>query len=425
MTHKAHKDKHPIMHLCLFEDDQIDHLLPLVATRAVYDLRLGIRTLLETSREAFGLPPTVLHARPLIDAVASEEHNLPTGTLPDGADVLFVNGRFIAEDGEVLERLQQAAHPGEPARVFVQEGDVVAAWIPGATSPLLQTPALTRATFEGVPEEPVEGARLISRLWHLIDEIHPALERDIAARTQGLDLHNRTGARIHDRAVLDGGPIYIAPGARIRPGAVLNAEDGPIFIDEGAIVMEQAVVTGPAYIGTYAQIKIGAIIEGSVIGPVCKAGGEIEDSLMHSYSNKQHSGFLGHSYLGRWINIGADANTSDLRNDYGFLTLYSEAEGAYVQTERQFLGLFMGDHAKGSINTMFNTGTVVGVSCNIYGSGFPPRYLPSFSWGSPEDGFVEYRLDKALHVAEAVMARRNKRLSEAERTVLRAVFEGR
>ena len=146
---------------------------------------------------------------------------------------------------------------------------------------------------------------------------------------------------------------------------------------------------------------------------------------MHSYSNKQHSGFLGHSYLGRWSNIGAAANTSDLRNDYGFLTLYSEAEGDFVDTERQFLGLFMADHSKGSINMMFNTGTVVGVSCNLYGAGFPPRYLPSFSWGSPEGGFAQYRLDKALAVAEAVMARREKTLSNAERTLLTAISGAR
>ncbi len=413
------------MHLCLFEDDQVNHLLPLVATRAVYDLRLGIRTLLETTREAFSTPETVLHARPLIDTVASEEHSLPTGPLPDGADVLFVNGRYIAEEGDVLERLRQAAHPNEPARVFVQGDAVVAAWVPDAASLRIDTPALTRATFEGLPEEAITGARFISRLWHLIDEIHPALIRDIAVRTHDRTLADHAGATIHDRAVLDGDAIYIAPGVRIRPGAVLNAEDGPIFVDEGALIMEQAVVTGPAYIGKRAQIKIGAIIEGSAIGPVCKAGGEIEDSLMHSYSNKQHSGFLGHSYLGRWINLGADANTSDLRNDYGFLTLYSEAEAAYVPTERQFLGIFMGEHAKGSINTMFNTGTVIGVSCNIYGAGFPPRYLPSFSWGSPEDGFNEYRIDKALRVAEAVMARRNKHLSDAERAVLKAIYEAR
>ena len=254
------------MHLCLFEDDHVNHLLPLVATRAVYDLRLGMRTLLETTRDAFGLPPTVLHARRLIDAVTAQEHNLPTGSLPDDTDVLFVNGRFIAEEGGVLDQLRQAARVGEPARVFVQDDVVVAAWMPAATRRPALTDAVTRAAFEGMPEESVAGARFISRLWHLIDEIHPALMRDFAARTQGLDLDSHAGVDIHPRAVLDGSPIYVAPGARIRPGAVLNAEDGPIFIDADAVVMEQAVVIGPAYVGRKAQVKIGAIVEGSAIG---------------------------------------------------------------------------------------------------------------------------------------------------------------
>lgn len=412
------------MHLCLFEDDQVSHLLPLTATRAVYDLRLGIRTLLETTRDAFDAPPMRLHARSFIDAVTAQENGLPAGPFPDDADVLFVNGRFIAEEGDLLDRLRRAGRPGEPARVFVQGEDVIAAWTPGASSRLTQTDAVTRATFDGLAEESVEGARLISRLWHLIDEIHPALARDFAACTKGLDLRARAGVALHPSAVLVGSDLYVAPGATISPGAVLNAEDGPVFIDAGARVMEQAVVTGPAYVGKHARVKIGGSVEGSVVGPVCKAGGEVENTVMHSYANKQHAGFLGHSYLGRWTNLAADTNNSDLKNTYGEVTLYDEATGAFEPSGRSFLGLFMGDHAKSGINTMFNTGTVVGVFCNVYGSGFQPRYLPAFTWGSPGH-FVEYRLDKAFAVAEAVLARRAQTLTDAERAVLKAISEAR
>ena len=412
------------MHLCLFEDDQVTHLKPLTATRAVYDLRLGIRTLLETTRDAFGTPPTLLHARPLIDRVTAQEHDLPTGRIPDGADVLFVNGRFIAEEGDLLERLRQAARHGEPGRVFVQGEDVIAAWAPGTTSRRVQADAVTQATFDDLPEETVEGARLISRLWHLIDEIHPALVRDFAARTKGIDLGEPSGAAIHASAVLIGSDIYLAPDATISPGAILNAEDGPIFIDAGATVMEQAVVTGPAYVGKKSRIKIGGNIEGCAIGPVCKVGGEVEATVVHSYSNKQHAGFLGHSYLGRWINLGADTNNSDLKTTYGEVTLYDEATGTFESSGTPFLGLFMGDHSKAGINTMFNTGTVVGVFCNIFGSGYQPRRIPSFTWGSL-DRFTEYRLEKAFAVAEAVMARRDKTLTDAERAVLTAISQAR
>ncbi|MFQ5568125.1 MAG: putative sugar nucleotidyl transferase [Rhodothermales bacterium] len=414
------------MYLCLFEDDQIDHLLPLVATRAVYDLRLGIRTLLETTREAFAAPPTLLHARSLIAPVTAQENNLPANRIPHDADVLFVNGRLIAEDGPLLERLRRAARNGEPARVFVQDEEVVAAWVPRARDGLVQAEAVARATFEGLPEETVEGARLVDRLWHLIDALRPALLRDFAARTAGRSLQDRTGAGIHESAVLiEEERIYVAPGATLRPGVILNAEGGPIFIDEHATVMEHAVVKGPVYVGPGTHIKVAANIEGSAIGERSKVGGEVHDSLVHSFSNKAHVGFLGHSYLGRWCNLGAGTNTSNLKNDYGPITLFDAATGAFDPTGRQFLGLFMGDHSKCGINATFNTGTVVGVFCNIYGAGLPPRTLPSFSWGSAATGFVEYRLDKALRVAETVMARRQKHLTDAERIALTALFEAR
>ncbi len=409
------------MPLCLFEDDRVDHFWPLAATRAVYSLRLGIRTLLETTREAFGAPPVLLHARRLVAPVAAQEHGLPVG-LPEGDDVLLVNGRYVAEDGPVLERLRRAARPGEPPRVFVQGDDVVAAWAPGVEGRLVEADALTRATFEGWPEETLEGARLLGRLWHLIDELRPALVRDFAARTAGA--RARPGGGLHASAVVvNEAQVYVAPGARVLPGAVLNAEKGPIFIDEGATVMEQAVVRGPAYVGAHGQIKGSAHVEGSAVGPWSKVGGEVHESVVHSFSNKAHAGFLGHSYLGRWVNLGAGTDTSDLKNDYGEVALYDAATGAFEPTGRQFLGLFMGDHAKCGIHTMFNTGTVVGVFCNVFGTGFPPRHVPSFSWGGPEAGFTAYRLEKALRVAETVMARRRKTLTAAERALLTAIWE--
>jgi UDP-N-acetylglucosamine diphosphorylase/glucosamine-1-phosphate N-acetyltransferase len=203
---------------------------------------------------------------------------------------------------------------------------------------------------------------------------------------------------------------------------MLNAEDGPVYIDRDAIVMENAVVRGPAYIGPHAQVKMGGTLEAAAIGPWCKVGGEVHHAILHSYSAKAHAGFLGHSYLGRWCNIGADTNNSNLKNDYGSVSLYDPVTRDFEDTGLQFLGLVMGDHSKCGINSMFNTGTVVGVFCNVYGSGFPPRYIPSFAWGSPE-GFVEYRLEKALRVAEAVMARRDVALTDADRELLTYVFE--
>lgn len=412
------------MYLCLFEDDQVLHLLPLVHTRPVYALRLGIRTLLETTREAFGSPPTLLHTRPVLAAVTRQHvADLLVNHIPEGLEVLFVNGRYLAEDGPVLERLRKAVR-GEPGRVFVQGDTVVAAWVPGATSRLVQAEAVTRATFDGLPEEPVEGARCIGRLWHLIAEIRPALARDFQARTKGYRLYEHPNAVIHPSVILaEGEHIHIGPEAVIKPGVILNAEAGPIYIDAHAVVMERAVIRGPAYIGPHTQVKVGASLEGCAIGPVCRVGGEVIESVLHSYTNKAHPGFLGQSYLGSWCNLGADTNSSNLKNDYGPVSLYNEHLGTSEDSGLTFLALFMGDHSKSGIDTMFNTGTVVGVSCNLYGTGFHPTFLPSFAWGDPQNRYVPYRLAKALHVAERVMARRNVAFTEADRALLTAVYQ--
>ncbi len=415
------------MYLCLFEDATVEHLNPLVRTRAVYDLRLGIHTLLENTRAAFGDPPLLLHVRRHLAGVTAQEHpdgDVLIGHIPEGLDVLFLNGRYVAEAGPVLDRLRGAARPGEPGRVFVQDGDVVAAWVPGAGDRHLTGDALGPASFEGLPEERLEGARLVARLWHLLDHRDDALRRDFTVRTKGYRILERPGADLREGArLIAAEQVFVAPGAVVHPGAILNAEAGPVYVDADAEVMEHAVVRGPAYIGPHSQIRPGAFVEGCAVGPWTKLGGEVHHSIIVGYTNKAHAGYLGDAYLGRWCNLGADTNNSNLRNDYGRVRLYNEALGTYETTERQFLGLFMADHAKCGIDTMFNTGTVVGVACNLYGAGYHPTYLPSFVWGSPQDRYSTYRLPKALRVAEAVMARRNVALTEADRALLTAVYE--
>ena len=410
------------MHLCVFEDDQVGHFLPLVHTRGVYDLRIGIRTLLKVIREAFEDPGTMLHARRYVAAVTAEENDLLVNRIPDGLDVLFVNGRWLVEEGDVLTRIRAATAEGE-ARVFLHGDDVLAAWVPDASSRFVQEDAVTAATFDGMPVEQVEGVRMVTRIWECFSELDGALRRDFGVRTKGLYIYERPGVEIKDGAHLNAGEqIYIGPGSVIRPGAVLNAEYGPIYIGDDVTIEEGAVIKGPAYVGTKSVIKTGADIESCAFGYWSKVGGQVDGAIIHSLSNKAHDGYLGESYIGRWCNLGADTNTSNLRNDYGEVKMYDAAVGEFVPTGRQFLGLVMADHAKTAINTMINTGTVIGVSCNLFGAGFMPRHVPSFSWGGPQE-FVDFRLEKACSVAEAVMHRRNRTLSEAERENLAAVFE--
>ncbi len=407
------------MILCLFEDTKVDHLKPLIWTRPVYDLRLGMRTLLETARDAFRPEGIILHTRPFLAEIAAQEYDFPVNELPEGADILFVNGRYIADEGDLLERLRHAASPGEPARIFVQNDDVIAAWAPGNVECRMSNVESFVRNIKGISEERIDGAAMISRLWHLLDALHPALHRDYEARVQAPS----TDANVHESVIfVHPDQIYLAPTATVAPGAILNAEEGPIYVDEQATIQEHVVIKGPAYIGPRTQVKAAAHIEGCAFGYYVKVAGEVEDTVIHSLSNKAHPGFLGSSYLGRWCNLGADTNNSNLKNDYGRVTLYDAVEEDFISTGRQFAGLFMRDHSKCGINTMFNTGSVVGVSCNVFGAGFPPRHIPSFSWGGAE-GFAEYRLEKALRVAEAVMKRRDVSLSAADRAILDHVFK--
>jgi UDP-N-acetylglucosamine diphosphorylase/glucosamine-1-phosphate N-acetyltransferase len=220
--------------------------------------------------------------------------------------------------------------------------------------------------------------------------------------------------------LIDARNIFIGPNTRIGSGVVLDASDGPVVIDAGAVVMPQAVVIGPAYIGPHTRIKIAAkIYQNTSIGPWCKVGGEVEDSVFHSFANKQHDGFVGHSYFAPWTNLGADTNTSDLKNNYSSIRV--TLEGREHDTGRMFLGTIMADHAKCGINTMFNTGTVVGVGCNLFGGDFPPKYLPHFTWGGA-GGLQEYDFDRFCATASIVMQRRERQFSEHERRLCHDVF---
>jgi len=256
-----------------------------------------------------------------------------------------------------------------------------------------------------------------SRFWDLMHHNATQLEADFGLLAKPGEIEGEVHKGAH---LLGEGNIFIASGATVGPGVVLDAGEGPIFIDEHATIMPQAVIQGPAYVGKQSIIKIGAkIYEGTSIGEVCKVGGEVEECIIHSYANKQHDGFLGHAYLGMWVNLGSGTNNSDLKNDYGEIRVMMGGET--VGTGSMFVGCAIGDHTKTGIGTMINTGSVLGVGCNLYGGGLLPKDVPSFSWGGA-DGLVEYRLEKFLQVARKVMGRRSKELSPVEEAVIRHVF---
>ena len=216
--------------------------------------------------------------------------------------------------------------------------------------------------------------------------------------------------------------IFVEEGAKIE-FATLNATSGPIYIGKDAEIMENSVVRGPFALCDHSVLKLAAKIYGpTTVGPHSKIGGEVNNSVIFGYSNKAHDGFLGNSVIGEWCNLGADTNNSNLKNNYAEVRLWNYENERFIKTGLQFCGLIMGDHSKCAINTMFNTGTVVGVNANIFGEGFPRNFVPSFSWGGAH-GFSNYDIKKAYEVAEKVMERRSIQLDDKEKNILKEVYE--
>lgn len=265
----------------------------------------------------------------------------------------------------------------------------------------------------------VKEATIIKYIWELFQYNPKQIMTDFNILTGGRgSIQGKVYEGVH---LLNPSQIHIGKGTIVKPGCVLDAEDGPIYIDNDVTVQPCAVIEGPNFTGRKSIIRIGAKIRtGTSIGEVSRVGGEVEDSIIQSYSNKQHDGFLGHGYIGSWCNLGAGTNNSDLKNNYGNVKVY--VEGKLMDSGSMFVGLTMGDHSKSGIGTTFNTGTVVGIMCNIFGEGLPPKYVPSFSWGGAK-GMVDYKLDKALEVAEKVMGRRKVILLPEEKKLYMTLYD--
>ncbi|MBD3167356.1 glucose-1-phosphate thymidylyltransferase, partial [bacterium] len=253
--------------------------------------------------------------------------------------------------------------------------------------------------------------------WELLKRQRAAIEEDFRGRGVG-----QVNGDVDARAILvEETNMHIAAGAKVRAGAILDASDGPILLEDGVEVMPGAVLLGPIAVGEKTKINPGAKIHGPCsIGPVCKIGGEVEDTIIQGFSNKQHEGFLGHALLGEWVNLGADTNNSDLKNNYSAVSVVLEGES--INTGETFFGSIIGDHVKTAINTQLNTGTVIGIGTNIFGAGFPPKAIGDFRWGGVE-GFVSYDYEKFMGAARAAMKRRGLAPSSAMATLLRSLHK--
>lgn len=412
--------------LIIYEDDKVSNLYPLTLTRPVFELRCGIFTLREklirrllklgkTKKKVYWSKKDFeiwLHNRPYLSGLFPNQ-TVDWKNLKDRyRQVILINGRALI-DMDFLRDFD----PSWEGRYVCRGTTVVANISSSRIAKLNLDQALISDEFLADLNESEIEANLITYPWDLIklngQEIN--LDFDLAP-------HREPGTKLPRSAhLLAKQRISIGKNAEIGAGVVIDAREGAVNIGEDTIIMANACLKGPLHIGRNTIIKMGACIYGETsIGDVCKVGGEVAESIIQGYSNKQHEGFLGHSYLGSWVNIGAGSNTSDMKNNYSTVRL--RIHGKDVDSGEIFVGLFMGDHSKCGIGTVFNTGTIVGVCCNIFGAGYPPKYIPSFCWGG-SGGFQEYNLDKALAVARRAMQRRSQDLTDSEAHILRTVFQ--
>ncbi len=385
------------MNYILFDDRDRDHLLPFTYTRPVADIRLGITTLREKWEFFLGCKTSTLTRDYLREKfpLKTEEENI------------LINASVLP-DAKLVDRIRKI----ENGQALMQGDTMIAVFVPSGSIENIDNLEVTAVPYDG-------SVRLLQHVWEIFSMNNDQLREDFAVLT-----HGRKSQPLPSSNFVKGDPglIFLEEGARVD-FAFLNTTGGPIYIGKNAEVMEGAKIRGPFALGENAIVKMDAkIYGGTTIGPHSKVGGEIVNSVVFGYSNKAHDGFLGNSVIGEWCNLGADTNISNLKNTYEPVKLWSCVTRRFENTGQQFCGLMMGDHSKTGINTMFNTGTVVGVFANVFGDGYQRNYIPSFSWGG-RHGLSHYNLRKAFQVARAVFARRNLTFDETEKKLLTRIYE--
>lgn len=384
------------MQITLFDHSE-DHqnLLPVTYLKSIADIRFGIFTIREKWEKHLDGPVDVL-------AVDYQQGKYP---VPARFEVLVRSN--IMPDQDLISAIR-ALSEGE---VLIQEGLVIAARVSATFDP-------KEWKFDQLQSVPYPGGlSVIRRSWDIFQHNGKAIASDF----QLLD-HASSGKIEDPHTIIYGSDIFIEAGASIK-SAVLNAESGPIYIGKNATIQEGALIRGPFALGDHSTVSMGAKLRGGVtLGPHCKIGGEASYCVMQAYSNKGHDGYLGSAVIGEWCNLGADTNNSNLKNNYENVKMWDYAQSRFIDTGLQFCGLIMGDHSKSAINTMFNTGTTIGISSNVFGAGFPRNIIPSFSWGGSAKT-ITYSLEKAFATMERVMARREKSLTEVDKAMMTHIFD--
>jgi UDP-N-acetylglucosamine diphosphorylase/glucosamine-1-phosphate N-acetyltransferase len=392
------------MNIILFGDDHWFDLLPLTFTRPIAEIRVGILTIKEKWEKLLGHSASYITQDYLSEKyrISIQEENLLINST-------FLPTPFLIEEVKRL-KLNQA--------IIINE-EMIAAKVSKEQLNLLNEDPETFNTLESLEIDPNNVNKLVrlTSLHHIFELNSQEIVNDFNLITKG-----RESASISEtNKVLGNNGIFLEEGVSMEC-CIINTTEGPVYIGKQAQVMEGSLLRGPIAICDHAIVKMGSkIYGGTTAGPYCRLGGEVKNVVMFANSNKGHEGFLGDSVIGEWCNIGADTNTSNLKNNYQPVKLWSYPNKKFENTGLQFCGLIMGDHSKCGINTMFNTGTVVGVACNVFGDGYPRNFIPSFSWGGAA-GFTDHHIDKAIETATTVMARRNQLMSDVDQKIIRHIY---
>ncbi len=382
------------MNYILFDGPHRDNLLPLTYTKPVADLRIGILTIREKWEKYLGSTTTTV----------TEDYLANKFPMVEMDENVMINATFLPNEAlvELIRGINknEAIYKGEELIAFYTIEDEE-----------IDLDSFKRLEFD----QPVIQ---IKHNWDLFTNNGEALEADFDLITK-----DRVSAPIPDTVhCINKERIFLEDDVDIEIG-VLNAKNGAIYIGKHAEVQEGAMIRGPFAMGEHSVVKMGTKVYGpTTLGPKSKIGGEVNNAILSGYCSKGHDGYLGNAVIGEWCNIGADSNNSNLKNNYASVKIWEYSAEKFVDTGLQFCGMIMGDHSKCGINTMFNTGTVVGVSANIYGSNFPRNFIPSFSWGGAA-GFTTYALTKAYETAELVIDRKHEDFTEEDRKIMNHIFE--
>lgn len=383
------------MNYILFDGPSRNALLPFTFTRPVADILIGIMTIRQKWERYLGSTITTL----------TEDYLSEKYPMVELEENVMINASFLPN--EVLAEMVSNLEPNQA----IFKGEEVIAFFTNDSQEEVDFDSYEIIEYD-------EDCLTVANTWDIFSKNDAAIREDFEFLTE-----DRKSQPIPASVnVIASENIFIEEGAKLE-FVTLNASTGPIYIGKNAEIMEGTVIRGPFALCENAQVKLNAKVYGATtVGPGSRIGGEVKNAVLFANSNKGHDGFLGDSVLGEWCNIGADTNNSNLKNNYEEVKLWSYETEGFAKTGLQFCGLMMGDHSKCGINTMFNTGTVVGVSANIFGAGFPRNFVPSFSWGGAA-GFTTYVTKKAFETAKLVMGRRNIEFDEKEAAILEYVFE--